>query len=161
MPPWPRLRKAAKWVSAALLVFCIALGAFTSRWFIEWRSPDLSSDAGLLAWKGMVSISWGPAIPGFVVWEPPVGLSCGRSRSTLFPMESWRWKPDWVSSPYGSGMNLPLWLPASMALAAFLSLSRADWRVAKRTLSGQCRLCGYDRHGLMPDTPCPECGDNA
>lgn len=23
---------------------------------------------------------------------------------------------------------------------------------------GSCRQCGYDRTGLPPDTPCPECG---
>jgi hypothetical protein len=106
----------------------------------------------------MVDISWGPAIPGFYFWEPPLGFSMGRARSTLIPMPPWRWKPAWVMSPYGSGVSVPIWLPAAAFAASFLSLAWLDRRAQRLVRQGRCQSCNYDRRGLAPNAKCPECG---
>src|SRR2546423_14215752 len=123
---------ALKWCLVAVAAVCVGLGVVTSRWFIEWRSPDMSRDTGVLAWKGMVSISWGPALGDFNLWEPPLGFSMGRTRSPLWPMDPWRWKPQWETGPYGCGVNLPLWLATLAPLMGALPLHLIGHRAAKR-----------------------------
>lgn len=154
----PVVRTAVKWCSAALLVLCIAFGAITSRWFIEWCSPDLSCEAGVLAWKGMIDIYWSPVIGDFYLWQPPPGFSMGRARSPYEKMDPWRWKPAWDTSPYGWSVSVPIWLPTAVAALGFLPLAWLDRRAANLARMGRCRSCGYDRRGLAADAKCPECG---
>jgi hypothetical protein len=65
---------------------------------------------------------------------------------------SFGWRPDlkWVA--------VPLWLPLIVLIAA----DRQAWLMARRARrpTGQetCYSCGYDRAGLSPHAPCPECG---
>ena len=50
------------------------------------------------------------------------------------------------------------WLPVSLA---WIGRTPAYWQkrlAARRRARGLCPSCGYNRTGLPPETPCPECG---
>src|SRR5262249_1680532 len=71
------------------------------------------------------------------------------------------YEPGWLprslnDGGYIRGFVLPLWIPvvAFAVPSAFLWVT--DWR--KRRRPGHCSTCNYDRPGLAPDAPCPECG---
>lgn len=55
---------------------------------------------------------------------------------------------------WGSGIFVPLWIPAVMLGAASYMMTRR-WRRLSATTS--CRACGYSLVGLA-DGRCPECG---
>jgi hypothetical protein len=50
---------------------------------------------------------------------------------------------------------VPIWLP----LSAGLVCTAFAWRFApgRSAIAGACPSCHYDRSGLSPDSPCPEC----
>lgn len=57
----------------------------------------------------------------------------------------------------GRSISIPHWLPAlALSIVAFC-LWFPPHRLAKRLARNQCLRCGYDRQGLAPDSPCPEC----
>lgn len=67
-------------------------------------------------------------------------------------------------SSFHSGISLPpseficLWpLPLLLTLAG-VPLMVSGVRARRRGLAGACPTCGYDRRGIPPASPCPECG---
>jgi hypothetical protein len=81
----------------------------------------------------------------------------------------WIWSPEASSMPimYRSMRAQRDWVyPAGIAgdtvlVAAALLLGRAACfavRGAFRVRRGRCVHCGYDQHGLVSGSPCPECG---
>ncbi len=56
---------------------------------------------------------------------------------------------------------IPLWVPVFFSLVATAFAWRTDSRHFRRARSGLCVACGYDRTGLAPESPCPECGNAA
>lgn len=77
----------------------------------------------------------------------------------------WRW--FWYTSPPDS-MNRPwpewgdfycvgLPIAIGMSIRCFVSGAKA-W--PRKDARGTCSKCSYDRAGLNPDAPCPECGAN-
>ena len=75
------------------------------------------------------------------------------------PLYWWPYDGDFVQwNPYpGEGplyrFILPLWMPGALAGVALLAA-----RVVRRHEPHACRSCGYNRAGLVPSIPCPECG---
>jgi len=55
-------------------------------------------------------------------------------------------------------VRIPMWLPALLFAVPAGLLWRTDIRAARRSRSGSCPDCGYDRRGLATDAKCPECG---
>ncbi len=60
----------------------------------------------------------------------------------------------WYSDADSWNFRISLWLPAG---ATFALSSLSAFMVYRRRLPGHCP-CGYDRSGLPPGGPCPECG---
>ena len=75
-----------------------------------------------------------------------------------------------VNYQTGEPRTMPL-MPMLPGLAANTALFASAWwlvlfgpgtlRRYRRRRRGACLRCGYDRRGLAPTTPCPECGSNA
>lgn len=61
--------------------------------------------------------------------------------------------PEYFNRGY-SYVNIPLW---PFALALILPGAYLLYR-ARPVKPGQCSSCRYDRSGLSPVSPCPECG---
>ena len=53
---------------------------------------------------------------------------------------------------------IPYWLPMALASTAALLLWLPGHRRRRRTRTGRCPACGYNRIGLLATEPCPECG---
>jgi hypothetical protein len=75
-----------------------------------------------------------------------------------FPM-SWKLHPHAGASSNGMRVYfaVPLlpWVPLLGTLAWWFNRRH---RKKNRSLEGECLRCGYDRGGLTPSAPCPECG---
>lgn len=83
----------------------------------------------------------------------------------------WRWSP-WTARPVVSfkrywaapDMNwdwivsVPLWIPAGTSAAVLIPLMILSARRRRLAGLGRCPSCAYDRTGLPPGAPCPECG---
>jgi hypothetical protein len=61
--------------------------------------------------------------------------------------------------PYWPGFLVNTLVYSAIALIIILLIARIRHR--HRQHAGQCLTCGYDRRGLSPDAPCPECGQLA
>ncbi len=54
-------------------------------------------------------------------------------------------------------LEIPHWLLATLFAGVAVALVRPDIRRWRRRARGRCEHCGYDRGGLAPGAPCPEC----
>ena len=129
-----------------LTAACIPLaGALPAVASLFW-TVHLRPSAGLLLSlkEGCVRLAWWD--PSKVRFDYPPGISAGDSD------QRWRlrWLPSIDRQALSTWVGLPLWIPAAAALA-LASLRR-------RPAPGQCPHCRYDRRGLDPAAPCPECG---
>ena len=62
--------------------------------------------------------------------------------------------PEWERNPANTHLTLPFW-PLILALLAYGLLRLYRLRDIPTHL---CANCHYDRRGLPPNSPCPECG---
>lgn len=67
------------------------------------------------------------------------------------------WCPHVGVSTGMSGVTVPLWIPWLFALGFCVLFYLGHRREKMRRLVGRCPACGYDRSGLDPSAPCPEC----
>lgn len=126
--------------------------------------------------RGAMVLSWwdyesvGPTEESMRVWNDMLGVRFDRSRPgpmgfrTWFEFEDWR---HWRFAGFGieaftrggtSGhaVLVPHWLMVVL-LASPWMWYWATFRTRRRR-AGLCARCGYDRMGLGPEVPCPECG---
>lgn len=75
------------------------------------------------------------------------------------PRASLNWWFSWAFGAAGFQVMIPLWFPALLSLFATALAWRADAKHTCRARLGHCTECGYDRAGLAPVAPCPECGN--
>lgn len=126
--------------------------------------------------RGLLAISWwdyesvADNEPAMKVWDEMRGFEYQHvpraqlRRRAWFSIEDashWRFAGLGVEGftrggTTGSALFIPHWLVIALASTPWLfwRLNRA----ARRRRSGHCARCGYDRAGLAPEAPCPECG---
>jgi hypothetical protein len=63
----------------------------------------------------------------------------------------------WSIRPNSALIGFPHWLPISLFLVPSSTVLVLDARKRRRSPTA-CTHCGYDRSGLAPGSPCPECG---
>jgi hypothetical protein len=144
MKPHPRIRKTVKWGGAACVVgLCVIV--FVSRWWcIVWpRADGLWWDVGC----GCTTIGY-----------DKYGLNEPGLRLARVARPGWDWWFDWGPASNGWQYDLPLWIPAALLLVLVAIAWRLDAIAFLREHPHLCRKCRYDRTGLQPGTPCPECG---
>jgi hypothetical protein len=159
-----RLLVASRWVCTALAVVVIAV-LICGRWWLlrlTWTTRDRAV-ATLAVGGGVVRGCREPV--GF--WAP-TGLRIDRA-----PAWEWGWsmqddrmlpgawyfgvlycKDPNVPRLFGFGLFIPVVAIGVPTAVLWWMDVRARWRRRK----GSCPACGYDRHGLAGDVPCPECG---
>lgn len=160
MPRSTRIRPVVKWVAA--LCFAVLGAALVASWYLDafWvfkGGMAVSIDGGYLSLQqgepdnfadiGAYPMGWPVGGHGFhkppfmrgVAWWPVLGFRSGT-----------RWE-----------VSVAIWPLLCTAAGVASLLWRADRREARdrRRRAGLCPACGYDRSGLVPGAPCPECGD--
>ncbi len=147
--PWA---SCTQWVSMWPMAEGSVMASMTrtyhvTRWEVGFPFKSLS-------WEG-----WGRMDPNgqYVAIARPLwqqGIEVGSS-SMLFGVRSRRLplQADWPMF----GLGAMFW----GALLWFVSGGLGRWCRTRRAEKGSCVHCAYDRVGLNPSTPCPECGSPA
>ena len=154
MRPHPRIRKAIKWggAGAVLLLLVIWVG---SGWGYVFASHSSAPSPG----GAFFAIEHGQ-------------LVCSASHERVFHSAS-PWIFNIGKHPFGqkgyewsfalsrNGWFIPLWCPFLLLLVPTTIVWRLDLLASRRARAGRCPTCNYDRAGLPPGSPCPECGKPA
>jgi hypothetical protein len=146
MMPHPRIRKAIKWVGAAVTVLLAVVWIGSATTSVSYLGAN---GRGVIVGRGEVSIHVERTLqvpPQFIGWRrdvlsPGTGVWADAARTRLI----------WP-------IRVPMW-PA--VCACFLGVAIA-WRLdhvsRRRERVGRCPKCSYDRTGLAVGAACPECG---
>ena len=161
----PRLKKWAKW--GCTLAAVLVAGFATSTRFYSY-SLEFPANGGRDL--RFVSVCTGRLWVGEYRNVPPQGQVAGPDWNMgrysgwhwcLVPDPSdigaegaWHWGVLWSSNQLGRFAGVSVIYPAALtSLVAGLL-----WYTGRRFKPGQCNKCRYDRRGLTPAAPCPECG---
>ena len=79
----------------------------------------------------------------------------------MLPVWLWWFDLTHWTSPYGAGTVDQAVIPLWVLFVALGALTSVVWRrhLRRGSMPGLCPACRYDRAGLSPGAPCPECGD--
>jgi hypothetical protein len=160
MPARPLLKPAARWACTILAITTASAWALSAWFCVVWRCDTNDSLAFIL--KGRAEIfRTGAATSNSYPPAYATGLSAGRASKLWMWDQHWQWTPFFrllSSNPLTFHTVIPLWCPPVLTALPASLLWRARVRVRSRRRAGQCPTCGYDRHGLAAEHPCPECG---
>ena len=150
MKPHPRppyIRKTTKWGGAAVTVLLVGV-LVASRW---WSLVYVHSSH--IGWSGVRNgFAGGFWCDGrYASGEP--GMHLDRN-----PHTGLLWSPRWRVTDLDTTFFVPLWIPATLTLAATVTAWRLDTRARRRDRECRCSKCNYDRTGITPSAVCPECG---
>ena len=147
MKPHSRLRRAALVSGAVVCGLLLGVWIASTRWYFGivvgdrfWGIRDGTAICDRLS-------DWYARPEGLIDW--------GSNRVWL------DWSFTWWHDGSGYIVAVPLWFPAGLSLLGTGALWRLDARARRRARVGACAKCGYDRAGLAPNAPCPECGTNS
>lgn len=138
------------WVCGEVLVilalFSAACWKFSGSYVCRYTRPGSAYSVGNGRFAyGSSALSWNSATDGWEIFGVPRDATDFRSmyfdRSTRFDLPAGGW---------------PLW-PIPVTLAA---LGGTLLYIARKPSPFGCPVCSYDRRGIPPNTPCPECGTN-
>jgi hypothetical protein len=160
-----RFRKWAKWACTLVVVLAAGLAVF-SRFYKFQVFGFCRNDTAL--WS--VSVTRGLLHTGVVAGVTPADVG-PQQRWRLERYPGWDWGTNgearytsaatwtggvlWGSDTSGWGAGVSVLYPV---IAATVSSSLLWFADRRRSRTGLCSKCGYDRRGLAADAPCPECG---
>jgi hypothetical protein len=152
------MRRRRSWRRALITACAAAAVLLAAAWAVSgWLEvrvsrADSSGTRTVAIVLGRVEVAW---------WNMPVpennGLWC-----KAVPWDGWRWRFAERTVATLGVRSWTYWIPLwpAVLLAAVLALGVA-WldRRARAAGVGRCGRCGYDRAGISPTSPCPECGE--
>ncbi len=149
MKPRPRIRKFFKW--GGLVLSVLVLTVWLGSAYVYWAFVDCQK-FGATAMCGYLLIS---VYDGALPWAP--------SSFQYGPVVTKRmvWWGVFSVSSVGTVFNIPLWPFVALSLATTAAAWRMDIIARRKSRLGKCPACGYDRTGLAPAAPCPECNAKA
>lgn len=134
---------------AVLLAAAWAVSAWVS---VGYSRADSSGTRSIDLMRGRVLVAW--------LSVPVPGNDGVRCRAV--PFAGWRW---WFAERViatrgvrGADHYVPLW-PGALGAGGLALAGRWLERRARASGRGRCGACGYDRAGISPTGPCPECGE--
>lgn len=146
-----RIRMATGGALVALCTLLILLTISNIRWTFDWSMGYTWSGASA---SGMCCWSYRPGIP----IDRPARLSAGLREIPFIWWPRWMSIPRWGEKPPGLMVWVPNWLLVLPAATLAGAVLWPDIRRLRRRAPWACPSCGYDRRGLTPAAPCPECG---
>lgn len=169
-----RLRRQVQWWAPILtLIFtAIWLSNLWSEWNITHMATTNLSGFGI---SGSTACIWHATFESTSIDRPKTGLYLN-----TFPPRLWethpfellptatftRWQGPSGAPMYKWFIYLPLWLPTMLSLALTFTSWTPEYLAWRRNFllhlhassSNHCLRCRYNRTGLAPQAPCPECG---
>jgi hypothetical protein len=146
---WRRTRRVLEWIGLAVMIITPFAWVLSLTEGVHCRSGWWTAsvdDGALTVWH---------ARPGARGYAPENTLKHfpvnNHSRASLVPMLVTN------SGPFQWIVRVPAWTVLVLAVVATLALLRLD-RPERWRRAGRCFACGYDRRGIAPESPCPECG---
>ena len=145
-----RVNWALRWSGSFFALLSLALVVFS---YLRQTSAQYRSGHGtrliVILERGLLRVDRDPT--DFV--GATLDMSVGPPRPDTSPMPGQsRLTPSLFDlSPGVWVLTVPLWPPT----LAMVTLVGVAWLT--RVRAGRCPACGYDRSGLPPDAPCPEC----
>ncbi len=138
-PPGKRARSLA-WIATITSAVLLIIWVGSARYVVIWKSDGGVSFSIASGKFGIAHSSAGLLQPG---WE---------FRENDDPFDWWY---TWVSLKRLWFLQIPLWVP----LVATTSVAAFCWhrRIWVSSHLNRCPTCKYDRAGLAPAAPCPEC----
>lgn len=143
MPRFKSNPRVFAWFGTLATVVLATIWIAGGWWSLGWTAR---SGAGISTELGHLNI-FGPES------DPHAGFQLQRHRWPPRFWRSWRWVPNqtaWL-------LEVPMYAPTMIFALPTIALWGVMLRRARRSTS-QCPACGYDRQGLAPTKPCPECG---
>lgn len=146
MRPHPRIKKAVKWGGAATAAVLAVLWLVSGWWgFMAVKSGW----CGVYLASGKVGVY---SVTSSVTTQFFAG-------SALIPhWELNPWTFEWSFSAKRWQVMIPLWALVAAAVLASAGAWRLDVLARRGRGHKACPSCAYDRAGLAPEAPCPECG---
>lgn len=139
---WRNLR----WTLLAASVLLFGIWLLSGFGQTVWTTPD----GGSTIWLKTGGVGLELAPPG----RSSPGLS-RKSFGTSLPTFHFM-RPFFYTSPHFSGWT-PIWPVPLLVAVPTAYLWRRDLMASRRARAGACPSCGYNRLGLVPSAPCPEC----
>lgn len=143
--PHPRIRRAIKWGGLVVTTLLVVVWIGSTRWMFKY---DGKYGDGFVVSGGMLRTIHSP---GLRREAGPASWYAGR----------WRARLEWGSESVvhlGFRVVVPLWPLPLLAFLITAAAWRCDFIARRRARKGLCPACRYDRAGIAPDAPCPECG---
>ncbi|MBX9735578.1 MAG: hypothetical protein K2X32_01515 [Phycisphaerales bacterium] len=140
-----RVVRVFKWF-APIVAVLLAVAWYFSNEHVFVLSGPLGTQAAMTGGQLMLSIDT-PPVPA--AERPKTGIHDYFNNYRWWMNGGWRSANKWIA--------MPMWL----VIAAIAGLGGFAWRAERRArrahMRGACPSCGYDRTGLKPGAPCPEC----
>lgn len=148
------------WACAAVAVSMLGIVAVSAFYSFGWIREDSRVSFGIR--KGAFRLYIDTAPPGFAYTGlPPPGwwaksLNFERlPKWSVTPLKEWLFAPSMSRLPGSREVLVPL---AGVALVPGLIATGLWLNNRRKGRKGACSSCNYDRAGVAPAAPCPECG---
>jgi hypothetical protein len=141
----------------AILVLLLSIPSF--RFIGGWQARTTPVGQPIVKWPVTVFVGYGSVV---AAWGPVTNSKPGEQSLGSFMEDGFTfadthdWNAMWLRPRWlGGQVFVPLWLLA--CIVALPAAAAPIWR-RFRPKPWQCPACRYDRRGLAPGVPCPECG---
>lgn len=143
-----RIRKTIKWgglfVTVLMVAVCVASVWWSGGWCLTSRHRDAFAVRG-----GAL----------FIVSDENLAAGIDAQCNTVFRYSyPYQWRFDWGFGAGSWAVFIPLWAPILVSALITAAAWRSDLLARRRARTGHCLKCNYNRVGIAPDAPCPECG---
>ncbi len=147
------IRKTVKWGGLVVgIALAIVFVVTWRRWCMVHWQPTAAVVYCLEVSSGNFIYDHAAAWDSTLAGGPPYWNWNVRDEPNVF---WWPWK---LQTPSVLRLGLPLWIPSLAALTTSALAWRLDHIANRRAKTDACPKCSYDRAGLAPAAPCPECG---
>ena len=144
------IRRAMMWIGTALTVTLLALWAAGLNGDQTWRRGQLY----IFTSASLIEFGYSQTVAVDVRrYRPYLGRPILALETPVFSV--FRFDPNLG----GGGISISSWLLFAVVGSVAFVPWWLDIRARRRARKiGHCPHCRYDRTGLAPETPCPECG---
>lgn len=150
---WRTSITTIKWAGPVVTIALAAAWWWSGRYWATYVGPG---DWTATVAAGLVGVSHEPGLIAMTEQATGVPVPQGLRIVTKSHDMAWWFRVTW--EPGRKAISVPLWCPLVIAAGVSAAAWRSDLAARRRARAGCCAACGYNRTGLAPQAPCPECG---